>query len=189
MGADSTLVLVVDDEQDIADTYSHILAEDYDVRTAYGGEEALENYDEDVDIVLLDRRMPDRSGDEVLEEIRERPGESRVAMVTAVNPDFDVLEMGFDAYLTKPVSSEDLHETIEQLLTRSTYKDEVQQYFALVTKRATLEAEKSSSELETNDQYQSLLEDIESMQEQLDDTVGDLTMEDYAAAIRDIQSR
>jgi len=189
MGADSTLVLVVDDEQDIADTYSHILAEDYDVRTAYGGEEALDSYDEAVDIVLLDRRMPDRSGDEVLEEIRERPGESRVAMVTAVNPDFDVLEMGFDAYVTKPVSSEDLHETIEQLLTRSTYKDEVQEYFALVTKRATLEAEKSGGELETNDQYQSLLDDIETKQAQLEDTVGDLTMDDYAAAIRNLQSR
>jgi two-component system response regulator AdeR len=188
MGADSTLVLVVDDERDIADTYSHILSEDYEVKTAYGGEEALDLYNEEIDIVLLDRRMPDKSGDEVLEEIRERPGESRVAMVTAVNPDFDVLEMGFDAYLTKPVSAEALYENIEQLLTRSTYEDEVQEYFALVTKRATLEAEKSRSDLESSERYQALLDDIEVLEARLDETVADLTMDDYAAAIRDIQN-
>jgi CheY-like chemotaxis protein len=41
------------------------------VRTAYGGHEALEELSDDVDVILLDRRMPGLSGDEVLEEVRD----------------------------------------------------------------------------------------------------------------------
>jgi len=58
--------------------------------------------DETVDVVLLDRMMPGMSGQEVLAAIRERGLDCRVAMVTAVDADFDVIEMGFDEYLGKP---------------------------------------------------------------------------------------
>ncbi|MFB6105679.1 MAG: response regulator, partial [Halobacteriaceae archaeon] len=60
-------VVVVDDEEGIAEAYSYWLSDEYDVRTAQSGAGALETIDEDVDVVLLDRRMPDRSGDEVLD--------------------------------------------------------------------------------------------------------------------------
>ena len=81
----------------------------HDVRTAYGGEEALEKADEDVDLVFLDRQMPDMSGDDVLERVRERGLDCRVVMVTAVDPDFDIVEMPFDDYLTKPVMRDDVN--------------------------------------------------------------------------------
>jgi CheY-like chemotaxis protein len=41
-------------------------AEEYEVRTATGGPEALDLVDEEVDVALLDRRMPRMSGDELL---------------------------------------------------------------------------------------------------------------------------
>jgi CheY-like chemotaxis protein len=68
--AGSDTVLIVDDESEVADVYALRLREEYETRTAYGGEEALDTIDSDMDVVLLDRRMPDLSGDEVLERIR-----------------------------------------------------------------------------------------------------------------------
>ncbi|MDY7082664.1 MAG: response regulator, partial [Halobacteria archaeon] len=59
-------IVVVDDEQAVADMYYEWLEGEYDVKKAYDGEEALEKIDQDTDLVLLDRRMPGMSGDEVL---------------------------------------------------------------------------------------------------------------------------
>lgn len=146
---DLPTVLVVDDEPDVADAYAAQLSAGYHVKTAYSGEEALEKLGSDVDVVLLDRRMPGVSGDDVLEEIREMGIECRVAMVTAVDPDFDILDMGFDDYVVKPVSRDDLYETVDRLLTYSSYDDTFQQYFSLVSKRAALQTSKSQSALET----------------------------------------
>lgn len=186
--ADRTpVILIVDDEPDVADAYAGLLSGDYDCRVAYGGLEAIEEYTPDVDVVLLDRQMPELSGDDVLERLRAMDGQSRVAMVTAVDPDFDVIEMGFDEYLVKPVSGDDLDAAIQRLLKRSTYQAEVQAYFSMVTKRATLEAEKSSAELDASERYHVLLSEISALENELDDLIDDLTLEDYAAAFMDLR--
>lgn len=116
-------VLVVDAPANLADLYGEWLTDTYLVRTAYGGEEALEKLDEAVDVVLLDRRMPDLAGDEVLTQLRERDLDCRVALVTAVDPDFDIIELGCDIHVTKPVRRDDLHETVETLLCQRIYSD------------------------------------------------------------------
>jgi DNA-binding response OmpR family regulator len=128
--------------------------------------------------------MPGMSGDEVLAHIREQGYDCRVAMVTAVDPDFDILDMGFDEYVVKPVSRDDLYDTVEQLLTYSTYDDTFQEYFSLVSKRAALEASKSRSALETNEEYQELTEEIEALEANLDDAVGDLEEDEFGALFR-----
>jgi DNA-binding response OmpR family regulator len=143
--ADRPVVLIVEDEPDVAETYRLWLDADYVVRMAHSGDEGLDELDESVDVVLLDRMMPGLSGDEVLERIRDRELDCRVAMVTAVEPDFDILEMGFDAYLCKPIKSDQLHETVENLIGRSEYDDLLQEYYSLVEKQATLEAAKSDA--------------------------------------------
>lgn len=113
---DSPTVLFVDDEPAIADGHAARLSDDYEVRTAYGGEEAMETMDDEIDVVCLDRRMPGMSGGEVLEAIREEGYDCRVLMLTGVEPDRDVVEMGFDDYIVKPVGGEQLRETVERLL-------------------------------------------------------------------------
>ncbi|SNR51227.1 HalX domain-containing protein [Halorubrum vacuolatum] len=172
------LILVVEDERDLADLYAAWLGDDYRVRTAYGGQEALDQLDPDVDAILLDRRMPGLSGDEVLVEVRERGIDCRVAMVTAVEPDFDILEMGFDDYLVKPVTKEALRETVEGLLRRGSYDAGVQELFSLTSKRAVLEAEKNASELADNEEYQRLTERIEELRADLDRVLSEVDEHD-----------
>ncbi|WP_158059170.1 HalX domain-containing protein [Halorussus halophilus] len=187
MSPDQSTVLVVDDEQDVADLYAMWLESNYRVRSAYGGDEALETLDASVDVVLLDRRMPGQSGDEVLEEIRARDIDCRVVMVTAVKPDFDIVEMGFDDYLVKPVSKDDLNETVEGMLTRVDYGSQLQDYFSLASKKAVLESEKDGPELEGSEEYDELTGQLEELESEVDKTREELDdHEDFVGAFQDL---
>jgi predicted DNA binding protein/CheY-like chemotaxis protein len=138
--ADRPVVLIVDDERDLADTYARWLDGRYDIRTAYGGHEAIESLGEAVDVVLLDRRMPRITGDEVLERIHERGLDCLVSMLTAVEPDSDLSDLGFDEYLVKPVTRADLVEVVDDLLLRGSMADETREYLALQSAADTMAA-------------------------------------------------
>lgn len=174
MSEDRSTVLVVEDEPDLADLYAEWLKAEYDVRTANGGEEALEILDDSIEVVLLDRRMPDLSGDEVLDAIRERGADCRVAMVTAVEPDFDIVAMGFDDYLVKPVSRDALKATVSNLLLRNEYDGGIQELFALASKKALLESERSASALEQHEEYEQLSERIRELRAELNQKLDQL---------------
>ena len=179
-------VLVVEDEQALVELYVRWL-EDYEVRTAGGGEEALEEFDEDVDVVLLDRLMPGMSGDEVLQELRSRSGECKAAMVTAVEPDFDVVTMGFDDYLTKPVERETLRELIGRLTAQSEYADLEQELYALVSKRAALQSAKSREELDESEEYADLQAEIEETRAEIDSAMPGVESDEFVAMVRDLE--
>jgi CheY-like chemotaxis protein len=178
-------VLLVDDEKDVVDVYALAFPDDYAVRKAYGGEEALEKM-ADADVVLLDRRMPGLSGQDVLDEISEGDFDVRVAMVTAVDPDFDIADMPFDTYLTKPVDDEVLRETVDELLTLAEYDEQVRERFAVAEKLALLEAEKTERELTASDEYRSLQERAAELDERAAETVDDMTSETFERALSDI---
>jgi DNA-binding response OmpR family regulator len=183
---ESPTVLVVDDERDVADAYAAQLQREYDVVTAYGGQEAIDTLNESVDVMLLDRRMPGVSGDDVLEYVREEGLDCRVAMVTAVDPDFDIIEMPFDDYVIKPVSRDDLLETIDHLLSVSDYRRKLQKYYALSAKHATLLANKPDSELADSEEFQALTEQMDELRSELDDHLADFGDEDFETAFRDL---
>jgi two-component system response regulator AdeR len=171
MSDESPSVLVVEDEADLADLYAAWLGGEYDVRTAYGGHEAIDKLSEDIDVILLDRRMPGLSGDEVLVAVRDRGVNARVAMVTAVEPDFDIVEMGFDDYLVKPVTRESLTDTVESLLRRSEYDDGVQELYAVASKKAVLESEKGQAALDESEEYAELDSRMDELESELDEQV------------------
>ena len=166
-GTASPTVLVVDDEREVADIYTLRLGDDYETRTAYSGRAALGTMDEDIDIVLLDRRMPDLSGDEVLAEIRERGYDCRVIMLTAVNPGPDIVDMPFDDYLCKPVEKDDLVAAIEQQLRVQRHDGRLGEYFETRSKLSLLEGRlpPESEELER------LRTRVEQLEAELDGTL------------------
>ena len=171
-------VLIVEDEQHLADLYADYLADSYDVRTAYSGEEGIERLSKDIDVVLLDRRMPVVSGNEVLAEIEERSLPCRVAMVTAVNPDFDIIEMGVDGYLVKPVTREELSEVVERLQKIAAYSEQLQELTTRKLKRNVLQVEKTETGLAASDQFQRLQSEIAEIAERVDELSEDLDVEE-----------
>lgn len=133
--------------------------------------------------------MPGVTGDEVLERLAEVAPDCRVAMVTAVQPDFDVLEMPFDEYLVKPVTRTEVRETVERLLRLKSYRERCREEYALASKVAALRTHKEPATLEDNEEYQAMLERLSALREELDRTAADLTPDDFAAAFADIGGR
>jgi len=172
---EETVVLVVDDEEEVAEVFALWLRDDYGVAVATSGQAALDVLDErEIDVVLLDRRMPDLSGDETLAAMRERGFDGPVAMVTAVDPDFDIVEMDFDDYLVKPVTKEELQATIERLTSVWSFDERAQEQFSVARKLATLETEKNDAELEESEEYATLRDRFESTQGALDDAFAEM---------------
>ncbi|MFB6178795.1 MAG: response regulator transcription factor [Halorientalis sp.] len=149
-------VLVVDDEPDVAEAYALKLRNQYETELAFGGEEALEKADAHVAAVLLDRRMPDIHGDDVLVEFRNRGYEFPVIMVTAVDPDLNILEMDFDDYLCKPVDKDTLLSTLDQHIDTPGSDPRLDEFFQLLSKLSVLEAERTPSELEGDEEFNRL---------------------------------
>jgi len=180
-------VLVVDDETRLADLFGAWLGAEWAVETVYNGEDALEEMSDSVEVVLLDRRMPGLSGDEVLAEIRDRGYDCSVVMITAVDPDFDIVEMGFDDYLVKPVSKEDLLDIVDTVHTRGEYESEVREYYSLTSKKALLEAEKSERELEDSAEYADLIDRVDDLSARVDDHISGMSdHEDFVGAFQDL---
>jgi DNA-binding response OmpR family regulator len=118
--------------------------------------------------------MPGLSGDTVLETIREQSLECRVAMVTAVEPDFDIVELGFDDYLVKPVSKDELVDIIDQLLLRATHDEQLQELFALASKKALLDDQKTESERRSSQEYAELEDRMAVLRVRVNDTMQEL---------------
>jgi len=108
-----TRVLIVDDEKEFVELVSERLTmRDYDVTTAFSGEEALETVKEyNFDIVVLDVLMPGIDGIETLREIKRIKPLTEVILLTghaAVDTAIEGMRLGAYDYLTKPCEISDL---------------------------------------------------------------------------------
>lgn len=119
----SKTILVVDDNFDITEITKAILASrGYDVRVAHSGRDALAQIQAAPPaLVILDVMMPDMSGLEVVEQIKDHPATATipVIMCTAKAQDSDFLEgyrCGADYYITKPFTAQQLLYGISLLL-------------------------------------------------------------------------
>jgi len=177
-------VLVVDDEDSVREAYTMYLeSASYEVVTAATGGEALIELGPEIDVVLLDRRMPGMSGDEVLEHIEEWESHCRVAMVTAVDPGDDIVDMGFDDYLNKPVSKDELLDTVEQLLLFDRYETLLSEYHSVVRKYALLRSNASS--VRGNDHLRTLEQRRDRLRDEIDAVIDQFTDDAIAEVLRE----
>ena len=117
-------ILVVDDEQEIADLVEIYLNNDgFDVIKAYDGEECLEKLKEhpEIRVIILDVMMPKMDGWQVCKAIRQY-SKVPIIMLTAKDSERDELlgyELGIDEYITKPFSPKILVARVEAVLRRT----------------------------------------------------------------------
>ncbi|MBZ5586786.1 MAG: sigma-54 dependent transcriptional regulator [Acidobacteriia bacterium] len=122
-------ILVIDDELDIREGLELLLtSEGYAVDLAENaGEGLLRMANHGYDLVLLDLMMPDRSGMEVLEEVRQRDRETPIFMITAygsAEAAVKALKLGANDYFSKPWDNEKLLIEIERMIARQRLEDE-----------------------------------------------------------------
>lgn len=180
MGVPEPTVLLVEDDEGLREAYDRVLAQDYDVFAAASGADAVEYFDRSIDVALFDRRLPDTTGDDLLKMLQARKVDCRTAMVTAVEPDFDIIGLGVDDYLVKPVTTREIRDAVDRLLSLDEY-DET--YRALSQRRVTrnvLRQEKSPHALERSRRFARLEAEIESLEAELEsiaDEVDDVERE------------
>ena len=114
-------ILIVDDEPDICSLLSTIMGrEGYDHVVAYTGQEAMRSLRfECPDVMLLDMKLPDIDGRELMRQCMAIDPVLRIIMVTAYSDVDLVIESvkgGAYSYLTKPVSSRELLQTVRNAL-------------------------------------------------------------------------
>lgn len=116
-------ILVVDDEPAMVGMVGALLGEEgYQIVTAYDGEVALRRHAEErPDLVILDRRLPKLSGDEVCRQIRASAS-TPILMLTGERGSEErarLLDLGADDYLEKPFSKRELSARVRALLRRA----------------------------------------------------------------------
>ncbi len=113
-------ILIIDDEQMQRDMLQGFLEKQgYSVLSAANGAEGLALFMEHpVELVLLDHRMPDMNGDEVLARIKTSNPGARAIMISAfgaVDTAVRVMQLGADDFLEKPVDLEELLTKIQAI--------------------------------------------------------------------------
>ncbi|MDS0297932.1 response regulator [Halogeometricum sp. S1BR25-6] len=110
-------VLLVDDDEAFRETLVIWLAGEkgWSVREAADGEAALSELDASVDVLVLDRRMPNLSGPEVIDRLDETAFDGDVFVLSAYEADEHLNDDGdrIAAYITKPIRREEFLERLE----------------------------------------------------------------------------
>jgi DNA-binding response OmpR family regulator len=119
----SKKVLIVDDEPGIIVALQFLMEQNgYATVVAFSGEEAMEAVARHrPDLILLDIMLPVVDGFEVCQRVRENPdwNHIRIVLVTALGNEANVtkgLDLGADAYVTKPFANADLVAQVKELL-------------------------------------------------------------------------
>src|SRR2546426_5056661 len=123
------VVLVVDDDHGVRESFRLILEDRYEVLEAADGRQALERLRASpVDLVLLDIRLPEMDGIEVLERMKAVDDGVEVILVTAVKTvriAVDAMKLGAFDYLTKPFDEDELLSLIRRALEKRSLEREV----------------------------------------------------------------
>ena len=123
------VISIVEDEKDLNELVKRYLEkEGYDVRAYLTYDDAVvHTVDDDVHLWILDIMLDDKSGFDLIEEIRTRNPQVPVIFMSARDKEFDRiigLEKGSDDYITKPFSPKELILRVNNVI-RRTYRDDV----------------------------------------------------------------
>ncbi len=121
-------ILIVDDEESIRDSMKMLLSDHYNLNFAVNGREALEKVKkEPPDLMLLDIRLPEIDGLEVLRRVKDMEPDLDVVMVTAMNTvqfAVEAIKSGAYDYITKPFDIASVSTLVEKILEKKALKKE-----------------------------------------------------------------
>jgi len=122
------LILVVDDEESVRESFRLALQDDYELAFAEDVKSTLKILrTQAFDLCLLDIMLPDGSGLDLLRQIKRRDDLIDVIMVTAltgVDTALDAMKLGAYDYITKPYKIDELYELIKRVLSKRNLEKE-----------------------------------------------------------------
>ena len=143
-------ILVVDDEELIRWSLREGLkADGYDILEAATGQEALEQFKQGVDLVLLDYRLPDIDGLSVLRELKKQDPDVLVILLTSlvsVETAVEAMKLGAFHFANKPFNVDEVASTVARALETTRLRREVKQLRENEARPYTLRAIVGASE-------------------------------------------
>lgn len=182
VGTRST-VLVIAGEEPLVEQFGTWLGTDFQVETATSLDGAREAVDSDTGVVILDQSVADPEERPVFSDARPRVG-----VVLSYEPEWNVLRKGYDGYLVKPISREDVIALVERLCARDEYLTDLGEYYALVADRAVLVAGTGRGSVGDADAAE-LDDRIDTYQERLATRLESFDREDFLVLFRDLDGR
>lgn len=166
-------LLIAEDEPGLRELYDLWLGDRMELRLAADGAEAIDSFDDSVQAALLDRQLPEASGEEILQAIRAESS-CPVGMISADVPSVDILSMPLDTYVCKPIDRETATRTVDQLLAMRSFDCAVREYFALSAKLRTLRSEAAVFGIESDPAYQAAEERVAELSDRAADAMAAL---------------
>ncbi|MFH1710021.1 MAG: sigma-54 dependent transcriptional regulator [bacterium] len=121
-------ILIVEDEKSVREALSFSLSDDYNLFLASDGKKALEIVSErNIDLALLDIRLPEINGMDVLKQIKDKDAGIEVIMLTAirtVDSAVTAMKLGAYDYIIKPFDIKELMILIEKALEKRSLEQE-----------------------------------------------------------------
>jgi len=126
-------ILLLEDDQQLSDTVKQFLThQGYEVHCAYDGLQAEDiAYEKHIDLMLLDVKVPQQSGYDFLQTLRDKGVQTPAIFITSLNSVEDVtrgFDIGCDDYIRKPFALKELLVRVESVLKRrydNSYDDSI----------------------------------------------------------------
>ncbi len=116
------IILVVDDEPSVLETFELILGQRFNIITAASGQEALDKISkESIHLIFLDIKMPDMDGMQILRWVKEYDDNLAVIVATATDSArtaVKAMQLGAHNYITKPFDPDEVIAVAEKALER-----------------------------------------------------------------------
>lgn len=114
----SKKIMIVDDEEGVRESLKLVLGDHYDLLVCENGDAALEllkTASPEVGVVMMDIKMPKKSGLETLEELHKKYPKIKVIIVTgykSVETAHEAVRLGASGYIVKPFKSDEILSTV-----------------------------------------------------------------------------
>ena len=114
-------ILICDDEEGIRESLKLILSDNYDLILTEDGAQCIDCVERsnDIDLVLMDIKMPKMDGLDVLKRIKEKRPELKVIVITGykcVETATEAVRLGASGYIVKPFKSDEILATVKNAL-------------------------------------------------------------------------
>ena len=121
MSVNKKLILIIEDNKDMQSLLVNIFEEEgFRTLIADNGETAINMFDDlNIDVMLLDKRLPDIDGFSIISQARDLGLDSKIVLLTAYgDPSIQrtALDLGADAYMTKPFNNFELISLVKQIV-------------------------------------------------------------------------
>lgn len=182
-------ILIAESEEQRARQCTEWLSKLYRTETVSTDTEVLSQLDVlQPDILLLDDDVLSIRKEDLLQIINDKSYNLQIILVVDQAPDFNIVEAGFDTYVRRPLTCEQLQKKVTQSIHRAEYNEKVNELYTLTQQRAELEVSETTTNSGESPRYATLTNRIEKIQSDIDELLDLFDESTFRAVIKQTEA-